>query len=664
MPNFFRLRQIRRTKPLHRYVPSLEGLEERDLLSAGYVATGLLSDIPGLTAFTDPHLTNPWGIAAGPTSPFWFSDTGSSVTTMADGSGNPNFFGPALVVSIPGPNGIAAPAMPTGTVANTGSGFDITANGRTGPSLFLFATQQGTIAGWNPHVDLTQAVTAVDNSSTPGIGPIYTGLTIAANSQGTFLYAANFRSGQIDVFDDNFHAVHLSSAFTDPNLPAGFVPFNVQNLNGSLYVTYTKEQGGRYDATLAPGIGIVDVYSTDGQLLRRLTTGGPLDAPWGLAVAPDDFGAFSGDVLVGNFGDGRINAFDPSTGSFLGSLADSHGVPLSLPGLWGLSFGNDALAGSTSVLYFTAGIGNEHHGLFGVIEPAGSNTLAGSSQGLTAALARITASSPPSNYPLPPSNGPDLGATVAAQAEVQVEVLPIQPSSLGLIPTLLAANAANYGATAQAGANVAATPLGSGSVSNTLPFATAAPTTMTPAAVPSRLALMPGSILHELETTSPEERDRVVALLTDTVMASYVVEPGVGDRLPRQFWDAAYEASEESHQSSRTAAVASQTDQAPHAAAFGATALPLQSEEATVSRFFKALHYVVIAVLLVCLVPWYRRRPRRDGGFMQRLSLRSTKRSMKTLPMPAEQRPRPDSTPTRRLSASEQPLLGMNVDLV
>ncbi|TCO83028.1 uncharacterized protein (TIGR03118 family) [Plasticicumulans lactativorans] len=323
---------------------------------AAYVETDLVSNVPGRAAQLDPDLVNPWGLSASPTSPWWVSDNGTGLSTLYNGSGVKQ----GLVVTIPPSPGSppGTTSTPTGQVFNPTTDFQITPNT---PARFLFATEDGTIAGWNPGTG-TVAPLKIDNSAS---GAVYKGLALGSTGSGNLLYAANFTGGKIDVFDAAFTPTTPGGGFLDPNLPAGYVPFNIQNLGGQLYVTYALRQPGADDETAGPGLGIVDVFDTDGSLIRRLATGGTLNAPWGLALAPAGFGEFAGALLVGNFGDGLINAFDAATGAFLGQIADATGTPIAIDGLWGLAFGNGGNAGSPNELFFTAGLDDEANGLFG-----------------------------------------------------------------------------------------------------------------------------------------------------------------------------------------------------------------------------------------------------------------------------------------------------------
>jgi uncharacterized protein (TIGR03118 family) len=320
--------------------------------------TDLISNIPGRAQHLDTNLVNPWGISASGSSPMWVSDNNAGVTTLYDGAGNgfpppPN--GP-LVVKIPQPDGSDG-GTPTGTVFNGGGGF----NG----DRFLFATEDGTIAGWNPAVNFTRARIEVDRSAV-GLGAVYKGLAIG-NNGADHIYASNFRFGTIEVFDGSYTMVTLSGSFTDPGIPAGFAPFNIQNLGGVLYVTYAMQKPDKHDDQSGPGFGYVDAYDLNGQLLRRVASAGTLNSPWGLAIAPASFGNFHNNLLVGNFGDGRINAYNLGTGAFRGQLKSETSAPIEIPGLWGLRFGNGGVGASPNTLYFAAGINDEQDGLFGSI---------------------------------------------------------------------------------------------------------------------------------------------------------------------------------------------------------------------------------------------------------------------------------------------------------
>jgi uncharacterized protein (TIGR03118 family) len=315
----------------------------------GATQVNLVSNIPGLAAHTDPNLVNPWGVSFFPGSPFWVSDNNAGKVTLYDRSGNII----PLVVNIPTPTSSTGGA-PTGQVANPTNSF--------GGAPFIFATEDGTITSWNGG---TQASINVDNSAS---GAVYKGLAIGSVGANTFLYAANFRGGTVEMYDGNFNQV---GSFTDATLPAGYAPFNVQNIGGKLYVTFALQNASKHDDVGGLGNGFVDVFDTSGNLLQQLVARGPLDSPWGVAMAPKYFGDFGGDLLVGNLRNGWINAFDPMTGAFKGSLDDTSGNPVVIQGLWDLSFGGGGTSGGApNKLYFTAGLPDnngllEQNGLFG-----------------------------------------------------------------------------------------------------------------------------------------------------------------------------------------------------------------------------------------------------------------------------------------------------------
>jgi uncharacterized protein (TIGR03118 family) len=318
-----------------------------------YKKRNLVSDIDGVARITDPNLVNPWGLAFGPATPAWVADNGTDVSTLYSGGVRKS-----IPVTLPLVVGIPDGA-PTGIVFNGTGGFKV--NGA--PARFIFDSEAGTITAWNAG---TAAVTV---ATTPGA--IYKGLAIASKGSATMLYAANFHAATIDVFNDSFAPVTVPGGFADPNLPPGFAPFNVQEIAGRLVVAYAKQDADAEDEIAGPGLGYVDVFDTSGHLLRRLISQGALNAPWGLAVAPRGFGPFSGDLLVGNFGDGAINAYDPRTGDFRGTLQNKDANQIKINGLWALRFGNGVI-GTPHTLLFTAGIADEEHGLFGEIVVRGS----------------------------------------------------------------------------------------------------------------------------------------------------------------------------------------------------------------------------------------------------------------------------------------------------
>jgi uncharacterized protein (TIGR03118 family) len=324
-----------------------------------YGQTNLVSDIPGVARTTDPNLVNPWGMAAGPQTPVWVSDNGTDVATIYSGAigGSPLTPVP-LVVDIPG-------GAPTGQVFNPTDSFVVHSGSAAGPALFIFSSESGSITGWNPSVPPPSPSTAAQTAvTTPGA--VYKGLAIARTPRGEQLFAANFSAAAIDVFNGRFQRLSRPNAFVDPHIPEGYAPFNVQSIGDRLYVTYAKQDSEKMDDVPGPGHGFVDVFTKQGRLIRRLISHGPLNSPWGLALAPAGFGKFSGALLVGNFGDGRINAFDPDTGRLLGDLRNQDGNPITIDGLWALRFGN-GVAGSRRTLLFTAGIADEEHGLLGAI---------------------------------------------------------------------------------------------------------------------------------------------------------------------------------------------------------------------------------------------------------------------------------------------------------
>jgi uncharacterized protein (TIGR03118 family) len=330
--------------------------------AGAFTQRNLISDIPGVARITDPNLVNPWGLAAGPTTPLWVADNGTDVSTVYSGAvhGSIPVISP-LVVAIPG-------GAPTGTVYNPTDAFVVGTGAARAPARFLFDSEAGQITGWSPQVPpATQAQPA---ASTPGA--IYKGLALAVGDKHAFLYAADFHGAKIDVFDERFDPVHVQpGAFTDPALPAGFAPFNVQELGGKIYVAYAKQDEEAEDEVAGAGLGYVDVFDRRGHMLKRLVSQGALNAPWGMAIAPAGFGGLDGALLVGNFGDGAINAYDAQTGAPRGALRNEDGNPIRIDGLWGLRLGNGVF-GTPRTLIFAAGIADEEHGLLGTIVPAGS----------------------------------------------------------------------------------------------------------------------------------------------------------------------------------------------------------------------------------------------------------------------------------------------------
>jgi uncharacterized protein (TIGR03118 family) len=320
-----------------------------------YVQTNLVSDVTGLATHKDPNLVNAWGLDKTPTGPWWVNSNGKGLSLLYDGAGAIN----PLVVTVPPapPNGPPGPA--TGIVYNPTSAFQIAVGS---PSLFLFVTEDGSISGWNPAVSANSAVLKVNRTGQA----VYKGLALGQINTANVLYAANFFSGGIEVFDGAFNALALNpAAFKDAAVPAGYGPFNVQNIGGKIYVTWAKQDAAKHDEVAGAGLGYVSIFTMAGKLTGRLQHGNWLNAPWGLAMAPNNFGVLSNTLLVGQFGSGTIVAFDPATGKVKDVVKNTSGATLKIPGLWGLSFGNGTGAGPANTLYFAAGIANEAHGLFG-----------------------------------------------------------------------------------------------------------------------------------------------------------------------------------------------------------------------------------------------------------------------------------------------------------
>lgn len=341
--------------------------------AGGYRQVNLVSDLPGLAPLTDPDLVNAWGLSASPGTdqapgtPLWVSDNGTDQATLYAGGTATSVSKVGLVVHV-------ASGAPTGQVFDTDTdpnAFVVhDAAGHSGRAVFLFASENGGIDGWNPAVGATGPgpATTTEVAVRNGANAVYKGLAIAQASDGhTYLYAANFRSGRVEAYDDTFTPVQLPGGlFVDPRIPAGYAPFNVQELAGRLYVSYAKQDAMLHDDVAGHGHGFLDLFSNDGRFIRRLVTRGALDSPWGLALAPAGFGRFAGALLVGNFGDGHINAYNPSTGRHLGQLRNANGHAIVIDGLWALRFGNGNAA-KVDELLFSAGPDNETHGLLGKI---------------------------------------------------------------------------------------------------------------------------------------------------------------------------------------------------------------------------------------------------------------------------------------------------------
>jgi uncharacterized protein (TIGR03118 family) len=314
-----------------------------------YSWTNFQSDIAGVAQHIDPNLVNPWGMAASPTGIIWVSDNGTGVSTLYHQDGTAL----SLVVTIPTAARNRGTGTPTGVVHNGTSFFQVTKNGNSQPALFIFVSEDGSISGWNSMLDPTHAIIAVDNGTNRGVNhAVYKSVTLGVANGHNFLYASNFHTGHVETYDENFHQV-TPNGFVDPNLPAGYAPFGIRNFNDEIFVTYAKQDHAKHDDVACPGCGFVNVFDTSGNFLRRLVSNGNLNSPWGLALVDNE-------LWVGNFGDGFINVYDPMTGAFIETLMRADGTPLQFDGLWDmLPLGNG--------VYFTAGIADESHGLFGII---------------------------------------------------------------------------------------------------------------------------------------------------------------------------------------------------------------------------------------------------------------------------------------------------------
>jgi uncharacterized protein (TIGR03118 family) len=347
-----------------------------------YVQTNIISDMPGTASVTDPTMINPWGVSVGPA--IWIDAAGSGLVKVDTAAG-------AIVlpnVTIPAALETSAHGSPSGTVYNSaGTGFNLP---DATSALFLFGTLDGTIAGWSASSG-TQAVTVVNNSSK---NASYTGIALDTNTTGTFLLAADFALGAVDVFNSNFAPAKLAGSFVDPNLPAGYSPFDIHSIGGNVYVTYAEVNRSNGGQMVGAGLGYVDEFDSNGNFIAEAIVQSVLNAPWGMALAPAGFGSFGGDLLVGNFGDGVINAFNPTTFAYVGSLSTATGTPIANPGLWEIFFGQGSTVGDPNTLYFAAGINNEQDGLFGSIgmsQPAAGTptfTLSATTTTLTVAAAQ------------------------------------------------------------------------------------------------------------------------------------------------------------------------------------------------------------------------------------------------------------------------------------
>lgn len=335
-----------------------------------YKQTNLVADTTGPANAADANLVNPWGISRSSTSPWWVSDNGTGKATLYTGTGT----AAPLVVTIPtGDPNVSSTGTPTGQVYNGTQDFQL-ANGK--PALFIFVTEDGTVSAWNSG---TSAVIMVNTKS----ASVFKGAALAtindpkSGAANNFLYVADFRKARVNVYDRNFHPISLGEeSFRDDHVRAGFAPFGIQNIGGNIYVSYGKQDSQKHDEVDGAGLGYVDVYTPWGHLINRLEHGWWLNAPWGMTQAPSDFGTYSHDILVGQFGSGNIDVFDPVTGKFKGMLNDASNMPIMIDGLWGINFGSDGNSGPANTLFFAAGTDDEQHGLFGTITPI-ENVLGG-----------------------------------------------------------------------------------------------------------------------------------------------------------------------------------------------------------------------------------------------------------------------------------------------
>jgi uncharacterized protein (TIGR03118 family) len=391
-----------------------------------YSITRLVGDTAAAGPITvDPNLVNPWGIAFGPISPVWVANNHSDTSTLYNGNGTAL----PLVVNLPasGPDEFEA----TGMVFNNSTDFVLSSGANSAAALFIFAGEGGSIAGWSPGVDPTNAVTAYTATD----DALYMGLAIANNGSGNFLYAADFRNGKVDVFDSTFAKQSASGgrfAFTDPNLPAGYKPFGIQALptgdNGAtqILVAYAQQDPATFEELPGAGLGLVDIYDTNGNFIKQLIpVGGLLNAPWGMALAPGDFGSLSNALLVGNFGDGKINGYNVSTGAFIATVADSSGAIFQVPGLWGIAFGNDAMNQPKDTLFYAAGTNDEVNGEYGRIDLGASPPVLG-------APPTVTVTAPPAGTI---SGTVDITATVVDPIAIARVELFANGSSLGVVTT-------------------------------------------------------------------------------------------------------------------------------------------------------------------------------------------------------------------------------------
>ena len=348
--------------------------------ASAFSFTTLVSDSAGVGALVvDPNLKNPWGVVFGPTTPVWVSNNHSETSTLYDGNGKAQ---PLVVNTVPTTGAVTFD--PTGIVfSSSATDFIVTAAGKSGPARFIFSGEGGMIGGWSPAVDPQNTVTMYPAAGGDSGGAIYKGLAIAKNGAASFLYATDFHNNKVDVFDTTYAKQTLAAgAFVDSKLPAGYAPYGIQAIaNGTggavqIYVTYAKQDAAAKDQIIGAGLGVVDVFDPSGTFIKQLIpAGGALNGPWGIALAPADFGTLSNMLLIGNFGDGKINGYDPATGTFVGAITDSSGAAFAMPGLWGIAFGNDAANQPHNTLFFAAGINDEANGSYGRIDLGAPPTL-------------------------------------------------------------------------------------------------------------------------------------------------------------------------------------------------------------------------------------------------------------------------------------------------
>jgi uncharacterized protein (TIGR03118 family) len=327
--------------------------------SAVYAVTNLVSDGSAIpAAHTDTHLVNGWGVAFNPQGYAWVANNGTSTSTLYDGNGVPQ----SLVVGVPA----TMDADPTGIVFNGTQDFKVGSGAGAAPAFFIFTGEAGTISGWSPSVSANTSITMYDGSAA---NKVYKALAIGKYNNANYLYAADFHNAKVDVFNGSYAPVTLAGNFVDPQLPSGYAPFGIQAIGNFIYVSYAKQQAGSNDEQAGAGLGALAVFDTGGNFVKQLVApGGLLNAPWGIAMAPANFGVFSGALLVGNFGDGKINAYDASTGAPMGTLSKADKTPIVVDGLWGIAFGNDLFSQPSNTLFFAAGPADESHGLYGRID--------------------------------------------------------------------------------------------------------------------------------------------------------------------------------------------------------------------------------------------------------------------------------------------------------